>query len=122
MSQNGGRSLDFAQFEAITFDCYGTLIDWESGILGALRPLLHAHARKLSDKQILDLYGELEPQAQNPYQRYSEVLAAVVRGMADRLKFSVSTQEAKSLAASMKDWQPFPDPVAALEKLKARYK
>src|SRR5215472_18939647 len=84
------ESLDWARFEALTFDCYGTLIDWESGLLAALRPLLQSHAKDLSTEQILELYAELEPKAQNPYRRYRDVLAYVVRGFGERLGFEVS--------------------------------
>lgn len=114
--------ISFDRFAVLTFDCYGTLIDWETGLLAALRPILQAHGRELSDKQILEIYGELEPKAQNPYRRYREVLASVVRGFGNRLGFPVSDAEAESLAESLGNWQPFPDTVAALQKLKARYK
>ena len=122
---NTGRkeeSLDWSRFEAFTFDCYGTLIDWESGLLAALRPLLQSHSKLLSTEQILQIYSELEPQAQNPYRRYCDVLAQVVRGFGERVGFEVSEGEAQSLPQSVKDWLPFPDTVASLEKLKARYK
>ena len=113
--------MDFDGFKALTFDCYGTLIDWETGLLGALRPLLQSHGQDLSDPEILDIYGELEPKAQNPYRRYRQVLADVVRGFGERLGFSVSSLEAESLPESLKNWQPFPDTRAALEKLKTKY-
>jgi len=116
------ESLDWSRFEALTFDCYGTLIDWESGLLAVLRPVLQSHAKDLSTEQILEFYAELEPKAQNPYRRYREVLAQVVRGFGERLGFEVSEAEAQSLPQSVKDWLPFPDTVASLEKLKARYK
>ena len=116
-----GNSLDFNRFKALTFDCYGTLIDWESGLLGALRTLLHSRGRDLNDVEILQIYGELEPKAQNPYQRYHEVLAEVVRGFGKRLGFEVSDAEAESLAQSLKEWLPFPDTIPALEKLKKKY-
>jgi len=112
--------LDFPRFRAITFDCYGTLIDWETGLLGALRPVLRVHGSKLRDEQILALYAELEPAAQNPYRRYREVLQEVMRGFGKRLGFQVSEAEARSLPDSLKDWQPFPDTVDALQKLQAR--
>jgi len=114
-------SLDFNQFTALTFDCYGTLIDWETGLLGALRPLLRSHGQDLSDAQILDIHGELEPKAQNPYQRYHQVLADVAHGFGERLGFSVSNAEAESLPESLRNWQPFPDTRAALENLKTKY-
>lgn len=114
--------LEFDRIEVLTFDCYGTLIDWESGLLANLRPILRAQGHELSDQQILDIYGELEPRAQNPYRRYRQVLAEVVRGFGQRLGFQVSDAEAASLPESLSNWQPFPDTVAALEKLKAQYK
>ena len=114
--------LDFSRFLALTFDCYGTLIDWETGLLGALRPILRAHGSKLRDEQILALYAELEPLAQNPYRCYREVLQEVVRGLGKRLGFETSDAEARSLPDSLKDWPPFPDTVAALQKLQARYR
>ena len=117
-----GRSLDFEQFRVMTFDCYGTLIDWESGLLGAMRPILRSHGQTLSDKEILQVYGELEPKEQNPYRRYREVLANVVRGFGNRLGFRVSRQEAESLPDSLKDWLPFADTREALARLKTKYK
>ena len=113
--------MDFAQFKALTFDCYGTLIDWETGLLGALRPLLQSHGQDLSDPEILDIYGELEPRAQNPYQRYRKVLADIARGFGERLGFSLSSAEAESLPESLKNWPAFPDTRVALEKLKTKY-
>ena len=56
--------LDFSRFEYLSFDCYGTLIDWESGILGYLRPLLQSKGCQVSDAQILNLYSESEPRQQ----------------------------------------------------------
>ena len=114
--------LDFSRFQAITFDCYGTLIDWETGLLGALRPILRAHGSKMRDEQILAIYAELEPAAQNPYRRYRQVLEEVVQGFGRRLGFEASVTEARSLPDSLKDWQPFPDTVAALQKLRPRYR
>jgi 2-haloacid dehalogenase len=114
--------LTFDRFEVITFDCYGTLIDWETGLLGTLRPILDSHGQRLSDQRILDIYGELEPKAQNPYRKYREVLALVVRGFGERLRFQASEGEVASLANSLGNWKPFPDTVEALEKLKTRYK
>ena len=116
------KPLDFDRFKAITFDCYGTLIDWESGLLSAMQPILRSHGKNLRDGEILGIYAELEPIEQNPYRRYYEVLANVVGGFGARLGFSVSDAEARSLPESLKNWQPFPDTRAALEKLKTKYK
>lgn len=122
MKPSERRPLDFNRIKAITFDCYGTLIDWESGLLKALRPILAAHGASLSDAEILVLYSALEPQAQTPYTRYRHVLSNVVSGFGQRLGFRVSNAEAESLPNSLKHWLPFPDTNAALERLKRRYK
>ena len=115
--------LDFTQFRAITFDCYGTLVDWESGIFGALRPVLAAHDRNISDERLLELYAEFEGTAQQgEYRRYRDVLRSVVQSYGQRLKFTPSDEEIDSLAESVPRWKPFPDTVAALKRLAERYR
>ena len=115
--------IDFARFEWLSFDCYGTLIDWETGLLSYLRPLLESKGHALSDAEILNLYSEFEPRAQSGFYRsYREVLAQVVRDFARELHFSVGTAEANGLAESIRNWQPFADTVPALRRLQSRYK
>jgi len=115
--------LAFESFQAITFDCYGTLIDWEVGILRALRPLLVEHGKHVPDERVLALYAELEPAIQSgEYLPYRLVLEEVVRGLGQQFGFSVSTDEARSLAASLRSWTPFPDTVVALRALKSKYR
>jgi 2-haloacid dehalogenase len=115
--------LDFSQFEYLSFDCYGTLIDWESGILAYLRPLLTRKGRRVSDVEILNFYSSSEPRQQRPpYRLYREVLASVVHDFARKFRVEFSDEEAGGLAASIRDWEPFPDTVPALERLKSRYK
>jgi 2-haloacid dehalogenase len=113
--------LDFSRYRFLTFDCYGTLIDWETGILSALRPILQNHNKSTADERVLQLYGDLELQAEQPYQPYVNVLRAVVRGFGQELGFQPSQHEQDSLPASLPSWQPWPDTVQALKKLKARY-
>ena len=115
--------LDFSRFEYLSFDCYGTLIDWESGILGYLRPLLQSKGCNVSDAQILNLYSESEPrQQQAPYRSYREVLTSVVRDFAREFRVQFTDDETSGLADSIRDWEPFPDTVPALRRLKSRYK
>jgi len=117
--------MDFSQFTAISFDCYGTLIDWESGILPVLRDVLgsHGQSQSFTDAAILELYGEFEADAESgPYQSYRDVLQSVVRAFADRLHFEASSAEIRSLHESVPAWQPFPDTVTALRELQTRYK
>ena len=114
--------LDFDRFTHLSFDCYGTLIDWERGILAALRPVLDHHGVALPDEQALELYGELESAAEaGPYRPYRDLLATVVDGFGERLGFVPTADERASLAASVGDWPPFPDTVAALRVLAERF-
>jgi 2-haloacid dehalogenase len=115
-------ALDFSRFRIITFDCYGTLIDWETGILGAIRPILAAHGAHLSDPEILRMYGEIEAEEESgEYHPYKEILQAVVRGFGTHLGFVPSNQEQLSLPNSVPNWRPFPDTVAALRRLKSKF-
>ena len=116
-------ALDFSRIKIITFDCYGTLTDWETGILGAIRPILSAHNAHLSNTDILRMYGEIEADEESgEYQPYREVLQAVVRGFGTRLGFVPSEKEQHSLPNSLANWKPFPDTVAALRKLKKKFR
>jgi len=113
--------LDFSQFRVITFDCYGTLIDWESGILGALRPILTRHSVQLEDPEILRLYGEFEVEAEaGKYLSYRDVLREVVRSFGKQMGFQPTAAEQDALPDSLANWQPFPDSVAALRQLKSK--
>jgi 2-haloacid dehalogenase len=115
--------MDFSRFSTISFDCYGTLIDWESGILPVLKSVLGNHDLTLPDGQILELYGECEAEAESgPYQCYRDVLQWVVRAFADRLHFEASAEEIRSLPDSVHVWPPFADTVSALLELQKRYR
>ena len=115
--------LDFARFDWLSFDCYATLIDWETGILSYLRPLLAGRGCQINDAQVLTLYSEFEPRQQSGhYRSYREVLAGVVRDFGRELGFEVSPAEAEGLAGSIRNWQPFADAVPGLKRLQSRYK
>jgi 2-haloacid dehalogenase len=115
--------MDFARFTTISFDCYGTLIDWESGILPTLRAVLNHHHFKPYDVAILELYGEFEGQAESgPYQSYRKVLESVVQRFGKHFGFTPAPDELGSLPESLPSWLPFPDTVAALRQLQKRYK
>lgn len=115
-------TIDLRRFSTLTFDCYGTLIDWESGILNALRPLLERHGQTLDDDGILELFGELEATAEaGSYKPYREILATVAAGFGERLGFEVSAEERATFGGSVPDWPAFPDSVAGLATLKRHY-
>src|SRR5262249_8556406 len=98
-------TLDFSNFSTLTFDCYGTLIDWERGILGCLQTMLKKYGRNLSDAGVLELYAQIEPSIQSSgYMKYREVLREVVRRFAAKLVFRPTGEEIDSLAESLADW------------------
>ena len=115
--------LDFNRFEVLTFDCYGTLIDWETGILTAMRRILAAHGKTLEDATILKLYGDFEQLSeQGDFHPYREVLRSVVRRFGAQLGFTPTSEEVRSLPDSLAHWKPWPDTVAALRSLKSRFR
>ena len=115
--------LDFDRYEALTFDCYGTLIDWGTGITGALRPVAAAHGVEVDDADLLRLYAEIEAAGKSgEYRRYREVLRATVVGICERLGFAPSESEAECLAESLGGWPPFEDTVDALRRLQRKYR
>ena len=116
--------LDFRSYRVLSFDCYGTLIDWEGGILTSLNPLLARHGVSASDGELLKLYGELEREGQGhqPFLTYRKVLSRIVAGLGDRLGFRPTVEELGILADSMQRWRPFSDTVSALRSLKKQAK
>jgi 2-haloacid dehalogenase len=115
--------LDFNRFEILTFDCYGTLVNWEDGILRCLHRILVAHGKDTDDPTILKLYGDFEARAeQGDYRPYREVLQSVVQQFGDQLGFSATDQEMRSLPESLPSWKPWPDTVSALSELRKRFR
>ena len=115
--------LNFDNFEVLTFDCYGTLIDWESGIWEALQLALTNRHITITKDQALELYGELESAAERgEYHEYKVVLGMVLEGLGARLGFAPTPQELQQFSASVKDWPAFPDSARALQALKRKFK
>ena len=115
--------LDLRQFDVITFDCYGTLIDWETGLLNALRPMRSLAPQRASDHDVLEAYALLESELESGrYVSYREVLRGVMRGLARQLGVPGNQVEIDSLADSLPDWPPFPDTVDSLWRLKKHKK
>ncbi len=115
--------LNFKDFDILTFDCYGTLIDWETGILNALQPVLTAHRIDLAMDSALELFGQLESSAESgEYRNYKTVLRTVLAGFGSKFEFSPTEEELGRFSESVKDWPAFPDSPQALQALKAKYK
>ncbi len=114
--------IDFNKYKVLTFDCYGTLIDWESGILTALKPVLLNHNINLNDNQILELYAGFESEIEKgEFVEYKEILRRVMQNFSKKFGFTLSSFEKDCLVNSLKDWKPFPDTVEALQKLKKKF-
>ena len=115
--------LRFDDFDVLTFDCYGTLIDWETGILDALRPIFAAHRVDVAPERVLELYGELESAAERGlYREYKVILRTVLEGLGARLGFTPTAKELEQFSTSVKDWPAFPDSAAALQALHKKYR
>jgi 2-haloacid dehalogenase len=115
--------LDYGRFEALTFDCYGTLIDWEAGIVAALRPVLGPRGAEAPDDGLLGAFAAIEAAAEaGPYLRYREILARAARGIAARYGVEPDEAAVAAFGDSVGDWPPFPDSAAALARLHERFR
>jgi 2-haloalkanoic acid dehalogenase type II len=108
----------------LTFDCYGTLIDWESGLLGVLRPWVHRHGLMLEDARLLEEFGRAESRIErdNPAVPYTDILRHVHHSLARTFGLAEDLDEAARFAGSVGDWPPFPDTIQSLHELKSRFK
>ncbi len=108
-------------YDFLTFDCYGTLIDWESGIGGWFEQAAAADRVAVAPSDALAAYAEIEPEVEaRAYRSYREVLAATALRVAKRFGWPLAPERASTLAQSLSSWQPFPDTNPALEKLAER--
>ena len=116
--------MRLTDFKALTFDCYGTLIDWESGMVEALTPLTSRLARPLSRNEVLEAHARHEStqQAQTPARLYRDLLAVVYRRLAEEWDVAVSWSDCVAYGRSVRHWPVFPDSARALQYLKEHYK
>jgi 2-haloacid dehalogenase len=116
--------MRLSDFSVLTFDCYGTLIDWETGIGEALAPWLVRAGLGLRRDQILEAFAELESaqQVATPSLRYPELLAKVHRGLAERFGVAPDPKAAERFGASVGNWPAFADSAGALAYLKQHYR
>jgi 2-haloacid dehalogenase len=118
------RLMHLCDFEALSFDCYGTLIDWEAGISAVLGPWASAHGVTASSEELLERYAEIEAreEAEHPTVLYPDILDAAMHNLGAGYGVDVSSADAERLATSVGDWPAFPDSAAALRALSQQYK
>ncbi|UCC73768.1 MAG: HAD-IA family hydrolase [Gemmatimonadota bacterium] len=110
-------------WDTVSFDCYGTLVDWETGITSAFRRAAAADGIELEPAAVIAAYHAAEPQVQaDHYRPYSDVLGETALRVAQRLGWSLAPEQAGFLAESLPDWPAFSDTRQALERLKARFR
>ena len=116
--------MKLTDFKAMTFDCYGTLIDWETGMVEALKPLTGRIGRALSRDEILEAHGRHEAfqQQQTPAKPYRELLAVVYKRLAEEWGAPASWEESVAYGRSIADWPAFADSADGLRHLKQHYK
>lgn len=116
--------MKLTDFKALTFDCYGTLIDWETGMVEALAPLTGKVSPALSRNAILEAHARHESSQQNwtPGMRYDRLLAVVYKRLAEEWGVPVTWAECEAYGQSVKNWPAFADSMAALQYLKSHYK
>ncbi len=116
--------MKLTDFKVLTFDCYGTLIDWESGIHTALQPLLEKGGRARPRDEVLETFArhESSQQAETPDMLYCDLLARVHRRIADEWGIAASAEDDRRFGLSVGDWPDFPDSASALQYLQTFYK
>ncbi|PBB32907.1 haloacid dehalogenase type II [Mesorhizobium sp. M1A.F.Ca.IN.020.06.1.1] len=116
--------MKLTDFKALTFDCYGTLIDWESGMIEGLKPLTERAGGRLSRDEILEAHARHESSQQNwtPARRYRDLLSIVYKRLAEEWGVVATAEECIAYGESVKDWPAFADSAEALRYLKQHYK
>lgn len=116
--------MKLSDFKALTFDCYGTLIDWESGMIAGLEPLTRQVDHSLDRDTILQAHAHHESSQQRwtPAHSYSDLLAIVYKRLADQWGVKVSRDECETYGQSVGNWPAFSDSVESLQYLQQHYK
>lgn len=116
--------MKLTDFKALTFDCYGTLIDWESGMVNGLKPLTQQLTEPLTRDQILEAHARHESSQQRwtPGMLYADLLAIVYKRLAEEWSLSATVDECVEYGNSVKHWPAFPDSADALQYLKKHFK
>ena len=116
--------LEFSRYEWLSFDCYGTLVDWETGISDAVATIFARHRVRKSRDEILALFAASEPRVQSSgeFLEYRRVLRDVMQIMAWEVSIRLRPEEAEALPDSLPQWPIFPEAPESLKQLQSRYK
>jgi 2-haloacid dehalogenase len=115
--------IDFTAVDALTFDCYGTLIDWESGILNAMQPVLAWHAIDTGEQELLEAYARHEASLEGgDYLSYRDVLARALRRLCEELGITSTEAQEAEFGQAVGAWPAFSDSAAALRRLARRFR
>ena len=117
-------TMKLSDFKVLTFDTYGTLIDWESGIYNALQPLLDKIPIRLERDEVLEQFAEFEiaQQRATPTMIYRDLLTEVARSLAAKWQIRISDDEAREFGRSVKHWPAFADSPETLNYLRQHYR
>jgi 2-haloacid dehalogenase len=117
------NDIDYGAFDALTFDCYGTLMDWETGILTGLRAALSARGIDRPDEELLEAYATTEAALEHgPYLPYRQILARSIQILGEELETTIDGAAAAVFGGSVAEWPAFEDSSAALARLKTRFR
>ena len=116
-------NLDFSRFRYLSFDCYGTLIDWETGLSTALDAVFSGHGVSMGHDALLKSYGASEAEVESgPFLSYREVMQTVLCKLGEIHDFEPTREELRAFPDSIRHWPAFPDSTDALQVLSTRYK
>ena len=113
--------IDAADFDAVSFDVYGTILNWEPEIAGFLRDWATSAGRSIDDSELLSAYDRIRQplQDQRPALRYPEILRRTLQEMGNAFGINVSSEQLERFSGIAATHKPFPDSVAALDALRA---
>ena len=116
--------MKLTDFKVLTFDCYGTLIDWEKGLTAAFGPWRKRAGVKAGDEELLAAFAQVESpvQTENPTLRYPDVLAESLKRLSATMGAPATPEECKAFGAAIGDWPAFPDTPGAMRALKQHYR
>ena len=115
------EKLNSKNYEIISFDCYGTLVDWSRGITEYLMPVFLAHDAHVIDSWVIEYFASIEPDIQKSAPSYDDVLVQVVKSFAQRLGFTPTKTEVSNFAKSVAVSRPFDDTIESLKALQQKF-